>query len=107
MNLFWIVVYCLHPNLCYVSKDAGGINPARYATAQACQAEIPDGKTDPKGQERVHHEVHLNSACHAVTAVSCSNGGSRCTFEPADLSALKALDPKAIDGPGLTQEKSR
>jgi hypothetical protein len=78
--MFWIVVYCLHPDLCYVSKDDGVINPMRYPTEQACAAALNGGR-----------EVHKNSACHAVTAVNCFNGGSRCTFTPVDDKGTEKL----------------
>jgi hypothetical protein len=79
-TIFWIVVYCLHVDLCYVSKDDKGIEPMRYATEQMCEAAVHGGR-----------EVHSNSSCHKVTAVSCFNGGSRCTFTPADNAATDKL----------------
>lgn len=77
---FWIVVYCLHPDLCYVSKDDGGIKPAQYATAAVCETATHGGR-----------EVNKNSTCTAVTAVSCFNGGSRCTYAPADETSSEML----------------
>jgi hypothetical protein len=74
---FLIVVYCLHTDRCYVSRDETG--PHKYPTTQACQAAIPS------------REIHKNSVCMAVTDVSCINDGSVCTFTPADIKAADML----------------
>jgi hypothetical protein len=92
--MFWIVVYCLHANFCYVSQDIPGVGkdaiPHRYPTAQACAAALSDGR-----------EIHKNSTCHAVWSVNCFNGGSRCTFDAGDSPAGEKLKHMAP----LPQEK--
>lgn len=76
MPVFLIVVYCLHADRCYVSKD---VEPHKYQTTQECAAALGT------------KEIHKGSACVAVTDVSCVNGGSICTFTPADDKAADML----------------
>lgn len=96
MLIFWIAVYCLNIDRCYVSQDAPGVGinsiPHHYKTEQACKAEIPDGKPDdPSKAARIYKEPHRNTSCIAVKDVSCFKGGSVCTFIPADADAAEKL----------------
>jgi hypothetical protein len=84
--VFLIVVYCLHVDRCYVSKDA---EPHKYETTQACELAIRP--TEAALPTLPIKEPHKNSVCVAVTDVSCVNGGSVCTFTPADPKAADML----------------
>jgi hypothetical protein len=101
-GVFWIAVYCLRVAHCYVSQDipAPGLNaiPHRYPTEQACVAQIPvPGQTDPDLlHPRAYREVHKNTTCQAVTDVSCFNGGSVCTFAPANGDAAEKLKSMVV-----------
>jgi hypothetical protein len=73
--VFWVSVYCIAQTTCYVGKEDNSVNVRKYDTAAACIG-------DKSGAR-----AHKNSGCAAVNSVSCFNGGSRCTFDPADDSA--------------------
>lgn len=75
---FWIAIYCTHPNRCDVYKDTDGIAVQKYQTLAACEA------------DKTAH-VHKNTQCLNVNSVSCYNGGSACTFDPADDAAWKLV----------------
>lgn len=73
-SVFWIVLYCLQATgPCYVSKDLPDATH-KYESAEMCRTALHDGR-----------EPHKGSNCHAVTAVKCLNGGSRCEFTLATL----------------------
>lgn len=95
---FWIVVYCGHPDRCYVSQDVVG-QPNQYATKHACLSEIPGAIADvDPAKPHPSHEIKHNSRCISVNAVSCFKGGSVCQFDAAD-DAAKAIAPSMVQPP--------
>ena len=71
LTAFWIVVYCVHPDRCYVYKDVDQTKVLSFGAQDQCSSNVAA-------------TLHRNSQCVSVNSVFCFNNGSACTFDPAD-----------------------